>query len=246
MLLRPRAPEKIDMPINLRFGSPGERDKGVVVQSVDGARLAFGGEVTSTDTYQILPLVYLPSKYEYYAVSVPKDSRILEENGVRYPADPQYKSVVVFIASEDNTRVTVTPTQDVEVDLGVITLAGTPLERTLRRGEAVFLFSKEGLTGTHAVSNKPLAFFSGHECGNMPSDMLYCDHMAEQIPPTATWGTEFYTASFMTRPRDRFRVVSSRDNNSITWTCVGDNQTSNGCSIPFLVLVSLTLLTLYY
>ena len=66
----------------------------------------------------------------------------------------------------------------------------------------------------------------------MPSDMEYCDHMAEQIPPTATWGTEFYTASFMTRTRDRFRVVSSRDNNSITWTCVGDNQTSNGRSIP--------------
>ena len=66
----------------------------------------------------------------------------------------------------------------------------------------------------------------------MPSDMPYCDHMAEQIPPTATWGTEFYTASFMTRPRDRFRVVSSRDNNSITWTCVGDNQTSNGRNIP--------------
>ena len=171
MLLRPRASEKIDMPINLRFGSPGERDKGVVVQSVDGARLAvtaFGGESTSSDTYQILPLVYLPSKYEYYAVSVAKDSRILEEeDGTRYPADPRSKSVVVFIASENNTRVTVIPTQDVKVDPGVITLAGTPLERTLRRGEAVFLFSKEDLTGTHAVSNKPLAFFSGHECGNM-------------------------------------------------------------------------------
>ena len=229
VLLGPRTSEKIDIPIDLRFESQGERDKVVVVQSVDGARLAvtpFGGEVTSTDTYQIMPLVYLPSKYEYYAVSVAKDSRILEEDGVQFPADPR------GVASENNTRVTVTPTEDVEVDPGVITLAGTPLERTLRRGEAVFLFSKEDLTGTHAVSNKPLAFFSGHECGNMPSDMPYCDHMAEQIPPTATWGTEFYTASFMTRPRDRFRVVSSRDNNSITWTCVGDNQTSNGRSIP--------------
>ena len=54
-----------------------------------------------------------------------------------------------------------------------------------------------------------------------------------------TWQNRFLlllpgalTASFMTRPSDRFRVVSSRDNNSITWTCVGDNQTSNGCSIP--------------
>ena len=104
MLLRPRASEKIDIPIDLRFESPGERDKGVVVHSVDGARLAvtaFCAESSSTYTYQILPLVYLPSKYEYYAVSVAKDSRILEENGVQYPADPQYKSVVVFIAIQE-------------------------------------------------------------------------------------------------------------------------------------------------
>ena len=67
MLLRPRASEKIDMPINLRFGSPGERNKGVIVQSMDGARLAvtaFGGETTSSDTYQILPLVYLRKQYK--------------------------------------------------------------------------------------------------------------------------------------------------------------------------------------
>ena len=79
MLLRPRAFEKIDMPINLRFGSPGERDKGVVVKSVDGARLAvtaFGGEVTSTDTYQILPLVYLPSKYRSFSCKGQSDTGI--------------------------------------------------------------------------------------------------------------------------------------------------------------------------
>ena len=225
--LGPGASEKMDIPIDMRFGSVGERDKGVVVQSVDGARLsvtAFGGEFTSSDTYQILPCVHLPSTYEYYAVSVAKDNRILEEDGARYPADPQSKSVVVFIASEDNTRVTLTPSRDVEVDPGVITLGGTTIELTLKKGESVFFSSKEDLTGTRAVSNKPLAFFSGHECGNMPSDMEYCDHMVEQLPPTATWGTEFYSASFMTRPRDRYRAVSSRDNNSIMWSCVGDDK----------------------
>ena len=235
LLLGPGASEKMDIPIDMRFGSVGERDKGVVVQSVDGARFsvtAFGGEFTSSDTYQILPCVHLPSNYEYYAVSVAKDNRILEEDDVQYPADPRSKSVVVFIASENNTRVTLTPSRDVEVDPGVITLGGTTIELTLKKGESVFLSGKEDLTGTRVVSNKPLAFFSGHECGNMPSDMEYCDHMVEQLPPTATWGTEFYTASFMTRPRDRYRAVSSRDNNSIAWSCVGDDQITDERDIP--------------
>ena len=50
LLLGPGASEKMDIPIDMRFGSVGERDKGVVVQSMDGARLsvtAFGGESTS-------------------------------------------------------------------------------------------------------------------------------------------------------------------------------------------------------
>ena len=59
----------------MRFGAVGEMDKGVFIQSVDGARLtAFGAEYSSTDTYQLLPCVYLPSKsYDYYSISVAKE-----------------------------------------------------------------------------------------------------------------------------------------------------------------------------
>ena len=96
----------------------------------------------------------------------------------------------------------------------------------------MFLSSPEDLTGTRAVSNKPLAFFSGHECGNMPFDLQFCDHMVEQIPPTSTWGTEFYTASFMTRSLDRFRALTSRDDNSIMWNCTGDTIISDERSLP--------------
>ena len=233
--LAPHATNKVSLPIDVRFGGIGKQDKGVFIKSMDGAKLvvtAFGRELSSTDTYRVLPVVYLPSTYEYYAMSVRKDSRLIDDEGELVPASPTTNSVIVFIASENNTKFTIAPSQDVEITLGSVTLAGSTVEKTLREKEAVFISSVEDLTGTFVASNKPLAFFSGHECGNMPSGMTFCDHMVEQVPPTATWGTEFYSSSFMTRPKDVFRVLSSSDGNSITWMCVGDTIITNETDIP--------------
>ena len=231
----PRSSIDITLPTEMRFGAIGETDKGVFIQSLNGARLsvtAFGTEYSSSDTYTLLPCVYLPSKYEYYAVSVSKERRVVFEDGEEFVKPPSGNSVVVFIASEENAAVEITPSQNVEIIKGTITPAGASLKVTLDKGEAVFLSSPEDLTGSHVVSDKPLAFFSGHECGNVPFDLQFCDHMVEQIPPTATWGRDFYTASFMTRSRDRFRALTSRANNSIVWVCTGETSTSGEASLP--------------
>ena len=223
--IEPRSSVEISPPIEMRFEAVGETDKGVFIKSMNGTRLsitAFGTEFSSSDTYTILPCVYLPSQYEYYAVSVAKDNRMIDEDGAVFPATPSGDSVVAFISSEENTAVTITPSQDVEILKETTTVAGTSLELKLGKGEAVFFSTIEDLTGTHVMSDKPLAFFSGHECGNMPAGLQFCDHMVEQIPPTATWGTEFFTASFINRPEDRFRIITSRDDNSVTWVCSGD------------------------
>ena len=53
------------------------------------------------------------SSYEYYAISVEKYSRPLKEDGV--DSTPGGNSVVAFIASEEDTNVTITPSQDVEI-----------------------------------------------------------------------------------------------------------------------------------
>ena len=231
----PRSSVELALPPEMRFGDVGETDKGVFIQSMDGAKLsvtAFGAEFSSSDTYQLLPCVYLPSNYEYYAVSVAKEIRVLIEEGEEFILPPSGNSAIVFIASGEMTTVTITPSQDVEIIKGTTTPAGTSLEQTLGKGKAVFLSSPEDLTGTRVVSDKPLAFFSGHECGTMPFDLQFCDHMVEQILPTSTWGTEFYTASFMTRSLDRFRALTSRDDNSIRWVCTGENPTSDERSLP--------------
>ena len=235
LTLAPHATDTVNVPIHLRFGAVGEQDKGVFIQSMDRAKLvvtAFGGEFSSSDTYRVVPVVFLPSTYEYYAMCARKDSRIIDDEGVLVPVSPTSNSVIVFIASENNTKVTITPSRDVHITQNITTLAGSTIEKTLTEKEAVFISSVEDLTGTYVASNKPLAFFSGHECGNMPSDRIFCDHMVEQILPTATWGIEFYSSSFMTRPKDVFRVLSSSDGNSITWICVGDTIITNETDIP--------------
>ena len=83
----PNSLVEITLPIDIRFGAVGKTDKGVFIQSVNGAHLsgtAFGAEYSSSDTYKFLPPVHLPSKYEYYAVSVAKAGIIHCKNaGVR-------------------------------------------------------------------------------------------------------------------------------------------------------------------
>ena len=211
-----------DLPVDIRLKDIGEMDKGISVQSVDGAALsvtAFGNELTSSDTYKLLPCVYLPSLYEYYAVSVELENHTVIEDDEVITPEPSGDSVLVVVASEDNTQVTITPTQDVFFAPEKETLAGTSETLTLNKRETLFVSSLEDLTGTHIISDKPVSVFSGHECGSVPHDVSFCDHMVEQIPPTATWGKEFYTASIMSRPRDIFKVITSMDGNTIRWEC---------------------------
>ena len=211
-----------DLSIDIRLRNSEMMDVGVHIISMEGARLsvtAFSSEFTSSDTYRLLPPVYLPSTYEYYAISVAIDNTVVfDRDGEQIPTTPQGNSVMAIVGSESNTQVTITPTQNVIIS-GVVTQAGSPMNITLDEKKVLFLSSVNDLTGTHVVSNKPVSVFSGHECGNMPSDVSFCDHMIEQIPPTSTWGTEFFTISYKTQPFDRYRVLSSRPNNTITWNC---------------------------
>ena len=43
---------------------------------------AFGTEVAGSDTYQVIPNVFISSSYVYCAISVEKYSRPLKEDGV--------------------------------------------------------------------------------------------------------------------------------------------------------------------
>lgn len=125
------------------------------------------------------------------------------------------RSQVNFVATENNTTVRITPAAPT---LG--RQAGVPYTVTLNAGQSYQLQAQGiplDLSGTRLSSNEPIAVFGGHSCANIPTDVPLCDYVVEQIPPTSTWGTNFYTVPLATRRvGDTVRVMASQDATSIS------------------------------
>ena len=220
-------PTEVSLDTDIRLTGVGDRDEGVYVRSPEGQDLsivAYAEEFTSADTFKVLPCVFLPDReYEYFVVSVP--SR---------PPDPDLgavtdRSAFAVVPCEDEMVITLTLTQRIDIssapDLvrqvgSTVIEVGQPVNVTLNQTQSLYISSLTDLTGSRVVTNKPVAFITGHECGNIPVDAASCDHMVEQIPPTATWGFNFLSAPIATRTAmDIFKVVPSRSSGSFTGTC---------------------------
>ena len=110
---------------------------------------------------------------------------------------------LLFVACENNTT---------------ITFASTTI--ILNQMETYLFETSSDITGIRIVSNKPISFFSGSRCTNVPTNIGNCDHLIEQIPPTATWGTRFLSASFSGRMSGEiYRILASEPSTSVTVNC---------------------------
>ena len=219
------SPTEVDLDNSLRLNSIRTRGNGILVRSLHGEALsvvALATEFTSTDTFKVLPCVYLPDfGYEYYAVSVPR-MNVFEDYDYDEPEplDPLGDSSIAIVASETMTTVSLNLTQTVDIstapDLMVqirenTIQAGSLVTVVLNRAQTLYISSEYDLSGSRVLSDKPISFISGHECGNLPDDLLFCDQLVEQIPPTSTWGKRYITAPIATRMQyDIFKVVASR------------------------------------
>lgn len=165
---------------------PEDRQKGIQVSattfpaapfSVYGINNKFG----SVDGYLALPCTNLAPSYDYYAVSVPT------REAIRRNAS----SAFLIVACEDQTLVT-------------YSIAGIDSQTavTLNKGETYYVSQENDLTGTYVSSDRPISFFSGHECwvsGDGGSED--CNHLVEQLPPVRTWGNVFLTAPLIVSDR---------------------------------------------
>ena len=125
------------------------------------------------------------------------------------------RTQINVVATENNTSVSITPAATV-----IGRPAGVPYTINLNAGQTYQLQANGiplDLSGTIVSSNEPIAVFGGHSCANIPTDIPLCDHVVEQIPPTSTWGTNFFTVPLATRAvGDTFRIVASQDQTSIS------------------------------
>ena len=157
----------------------------------------------TTDTYLAYPIDVLGT--EYRAI------------GYKWLADDLLSQFAV-IATEDNTSVTITPSNRTKLGKP----ADRPFTITLDRGEVYQVIpefrptSKSDLTGSTISSDKPVAVFSGHNCAYVP-DQAYkaCNILVEQMPPTRSWGRQFFVGTLAGRSSSVIRVLANEDGTEV-------------------------------
>ena len=231
------SPALIILPDNVepRHGNYSERFKGIHIYSNDD-NTPISVVVMSVDLYHNAEYLAYPyinmglQRYEYYVVSI--DSW------------HEAQSLFLLVGNEDNTTITIVPTQMIEVpedpqnpsNPTTIINANNTYTITLHLMQTLLIGAEDDLTGTQIISNKPLTVISGHECGILSKYIWwwkvyfsqndhvivfwFCDYVTEQIPPTVTWGKKFLLAPFPEASVQHYtKIVASEGVTTITQTC---------------------------
>ena len=201
--------------------------KGIHIKAEDNRRIVVFGqneEVASNDAYLALPIISRPagSSYEYIAASVHGDLGNVQE---------AKDSVVLIIGTENDTQIIVESPPLSQLPGGIVhslapfagkffsTFSVEQRTVTIQRFQTFYLQVRgNDISGTHIIANKPISFFSGHECANVPLTSEPCDMLIEQVPPVDTWGTEVVTIPLMTRSADTIKVFASQASTTVNVT----------------------------
>ncbi len=199
------------------IGSESIQDKAIHLISDNPMNVyALSWASASADAAVIYPTESLGN--EYYAMCYDTHLSWIQPNG-----DAQGKnSEFMIVASEDNTVIQITPTKITDK----LQPANVPFSITLSQGELFQVQSENllntapaqgDLTGSHIISNKPIALFSGSYCTSVPANSASegWDHLYEQIPPLQTWGRKFIAVPLKSREKDTYRILAAEDNTMI-------------------------------
>ncbi|MDC0667093.1 IgGFc-binding protein [Nannocystis radixulma] len=137
-----------------------------------------------------------------------------------------YPGFYAVVASQDNTKVTLTPSTTgklvqagggVAADgTGVVTLDADDVLQVMSAGDG-------DLTGTIVQADKPVQVFGGNECTNVPLGVDSCDHIEESMFPLETLAKEYVVVPPVQVPNDQLdkaqvvRVIASEDNTTLTF-----------------------------
>ena len=176
--------------------SSDERSKGIHVSAGDKAVSVYGLNYDQFTSDAFLALPCSRLTVDQY-----------EYYGIAYEYNT-HNIQLLFVGCEDNT---------------IINIASTTI--SLNQMETYLYETSNDNTGTRIVSNKPISFFSGSLCANVPTNTCCCDHITEQFPPTTTWGTHFLSASFSSRSSgDIYRILTSQPSTTVTVNCTTYSQ----------------------
>jgi len=198
--------------------SPAKSGKGIhIVAEKKVAVYAHIYASTASGATLLLPVNVLGKTYtsiNYTQESNSEDNTNHPENNI-----PSYSAFMV-IATEDNTTVNITPSQDL---LGG-QLAGHVFQVVLMKGEVYQGLSKKDLTTTQIQSVisptgecKKIAVFSGStKIGiGCRTSGFSSDNLFQQVYPTASWGKNYISIPLKNRHYDMYRIVLSDLNTEV-------------------------------
>ena len=180
------------LPSTLQVQSNTERNKGIYIKAEENKRIVVYG------------LNYRPFTSDAF-LALPCERTAVDQYeyyALTYHAST-LPSNILIVACEDNTTIT-TPSTTI----------------TLNMQQTYLIRDTRDLSGTRVVSTKPISFFSGHQCTDIPNGIGACDLLTEQVPPTNTWGNFFLGASFLGKSSGAiYRVLTASDSTTVTVNC---------------------------
>lgn len=159
--------------------------------------------LNSFDAANILPVHVL--QYEYYTQDYPPYIK---------PSDGDALSMFTILATQDGTRITITPSSETQDGHA----AGVPYFVTLNAGQTYYVISKtlQSLSGTHVTSNdQKIAIFQGDVFTQIPGGKAARDCLYEQAMPVDYWGTKFVVTRSKEKDANRVRVTASNNGTSL-------------------------------
>ena len=200
---------------------------GIIVETINSSEtiqvMGFSDSLSSSDGFLAVPIIQYRSNFTYGYASLTGSSL-------------SFHSIVAVVACGDIAENDIRYSTENKASLFVITpyvksgfanaadgdfVSGTMNEYNtlgLRRSY------KYDFTGFRASSNQPIGFMTGHECAEIQLGEHACDHIVEQIPPSYTWGYNFFVAPFEERKGYVFKVWPRYNSTSFKMYC--SNETN--------------------
>ena len=221
-----------DLELQVTGSDFDNREKGIHVYTTGADSIFVIGEnfisTLNYGSFLAYPCLTIDTGYEYYIISTDDPTDFLQ-------------SQFLLVGCENDTTITVTPTQSVNLPQDPQTASAfvvvdpgiTSHVFTLNQKQTLLVSSVDDLTGTKITSNKPLTVISGHECANIPESASGCEPLAVHVPPSATWGTKFLLAPFAGRSGTQMAKVFGVEGSLITLTCGLNTITYDHTQVDF-------------
>ena len=216
--------KSVTLPSSFALEDNTVRDKGVWIHAADAITVhGMNDASNSADGFVALPCYdFQKQNYIFYAVSTHYNQTADNSSEV------QLMSQVLLVGCENDTELTITPTQTIEIPSDLVRGRNSPISVPsggshtiiLNRLQTFMFHSTLDLTGSKVVSSKPIAFFSGHECADVPVGVAACDHLVEQLPPTLAWGRKFFLASSKGKSAgEQYKLITSFPTTMVVCYC---------------------------